>query len=74
MNPLSQFTVLIERRALKYVFKLMTVLGMVFSLLTGQLAVAAPDNGQARKMSRDLEEAIAAGQTPKARWTRDVNG
>ena len=45
MNPLSQFTVLIERRALKQLLKLMTVLGMVFSLLTGQLAVAAPSNG-----------------------------
>ena len=76
MNGLTQFTVLIERRALKHFVKLMTVLGMVFGLLTGQLAVAAPGkgNGRANKVAKDLDDAVEAGITPTQRWAKEHLG
>ena len=76
MNPITNFTVLIERRALKYLVKLMTVLTMIFSLLTGQVAVAAPGNGNghAKKIARDLQDALDAPTTANVRWAREING
>ena len=78
MNHLTNFTVLIERRALKYLAKLTTVVVMILSLLTGQLAIAAPGSGQgqgaAKKVSSDLQDAIDAGATPSKRWAKEHRG
>ena len=73
MNRLTNFTVLIERRALKQAATLLLMLTMVFALLAGQHASAAA-GGRVHKVARDLDDAVEAGLTPAQRWSKDVRG
>ena len=75
MNGLTNFTVLIERRALKQASIWLLLLTMVFALLVGQQATAAPRNGHANKVAKDLDDAVEAGVTPtNKRWARESRG
>ena len=75
MNGLTNFTVLIERQALKQAATWLLMLTMVFSLLVGQHAFAAPPHQRAKKVALDLDVAIEAGVTPtNKRWAREVRG
>ena len=76
MNPLSQFTVLIERRALKAFFKRLVAATAALAMLGGQPAFAAPGSakGQASKVAKDLDDAVEAGITPTKRWAKDHLG
>ena len=74
MNPLSHFTVLIERRALKVFFKRLVAATAALAMLGGQPAFAAPGNGQAKKVAKDLQAALDAATTPNAQWAKDING
>ena len=74
MNGLTKFTVLIERRALRKALALLTSFAMVFGLLTPRYAFAAPGNGQARKIAKDLQDALDAATTTNAKWVKDING
>ena len=73
MNPLSQFTVLIERRALKAFFKRLVAATAALAMLGGQPAFAAPVV-KPKKVAKDLQAALDAPTTPNAKWAKDVNG
>ena len=74
MNGLTNFTVLIERRALKQATTLLLMLTMVFALLVGQHASAAPNGGRALKVAKDLDDAIGGSAAPAKRWHKEVRG
>ena len=77
MTGLTNFTVLIERRALKqaaHLLHLLLVLTMAIALLAGQHAWAGPRGGHEGKVAKDLGDAIDAGASHKKRWSRDDRG
>ena len=74
MKYLTKFTVLIERRALRQMLALLTAFAVAFGLLAPQRGWAAPGNGQAKKIAKDLQAALDAPSTPSAKWAKDING
>jgi serine protease AprX len=74
MKTLTEFTVLIERRALKALFKRLVAATAALAMLGGQPAFAAPGTGQAKKIAKDLQAALDATTTPTAKWAKDING
>ena len=72
---ISQFTVVIERRALgQRVLALLTALAVACALMPARPAKASGAAANAAKISADLQQALDAPMSPKARWARDVNG
>ena len=74
MNLLTPFIVLIERRPLKRLFGRLIAVATAFALVGAPPAFAAPGNGQAKKIARDLQAALDAVTTPNVKWAREVNG
>ena len=69
MSFVSRFIVLIESRRLhKAAVATVTAISILLSGFGMTAAHAAPGAGQAHKLAKDLQSALDAGQTPKARW------
>ena len=74
MKNLSQFTVLIERRALQSLLALLTLMAFVMALFGSRPVTASSSTGSAHKMAKDLQSGLSAPGTSKARWMRDIGG
>ena len=72
MNPLSQFTVLIERRALKPLVALLALSAFTLAVLGSRPVTAGGATGSTHKMAKDLQAALSSSTTPNARWVRNI--
>ena len=74
MNPLTQFTVLIERRTWRRIVVWLATLATALSGLAPVSAAAAPVKARKDKVAKDLQAAVSSTTTSSARWAKDVNG